>query len=445
MIHYIFSEVIPRIVRSWHLASIGLVLASTAAIILYFIPEPGDTHMPAPVTVSLPDTEQATGDTFEPVPDLLSENLAPPWTHIVTVRPGDSLAAIFARMGLTPAAVRLAKLGKVGRPLRYLHPGDILYLNVNEQGLQHLMLQATATQELHYRRTANSYALERVDLPIQQRPRVFSNVIYANLFQSGEKAGLEAAKILELAHIFSWDIDFALEIREGDQFKVVLNELWVNNRSIGYGPIVAAKFTSRKHARTFQAYRYTNSAGQADYYDPDGKPMRKQFLRTPVDFTRISSHFSRNRFHPIRKVRVPHRGVDYAAPTGTPVYAAGDGKVSFIGRKGGYGKVIILRHASQYTTVYAHLSRFARKLRKGNRIQQGQLIGRVGMTGLATGPHLHYEFRINGVHRNPVTVRLPDSKPLPHQEQPRFRSQIQPIIAYLDSDVEPTSSIALSE
>ena len=235
--------------------------------------------------------------------------------------------------------------------------------------------------------------------------------------------------ILELAHIFGWDIDFALEIRKGDRFKLVWEEHWVQNRHAGDGPILAAEFVNQ--GRTYQALRYIGKDGRADYYSPDGKHLRKQFLRTPVDFARISSHFNPRRLHPVFKQVRPHRGVDYAAPTGTPVYAAGDGTVTHRGWKGGYGRVIFIRHGVRYTTVYAHLSRYAKGLRVGSKVTQGQIIGRVGRSGVATGPHLHYEFRIDGVHQNPVKLRFPSLNPLRYAELADFRQQTWPMLIAL--------------
>jgi murein DD-endopeptidase MepM/ murein hydrolase activator NlpD len=195
------------------------------------------------------------------------------------------------------------------------------------------------------------------------------------------------------------------------------------------GDIIAAEFVNQ--GRSYKALRYKDPKGDVDYYAPDGKRLRKKFLRTPVNFTRISSGFSLHRKHPILNVIRAHKGVDYAAPTGTPIRAAGDGKVVFKGRKGGYGKVIILRHGAIYSTVYGHMSRYARGLSVGKRVRQGQIIGYVGMTGLATGPHLHYEFRVHGVHRNPLTVKLPAAAPLPARYHADFQAHTEEALARL--------------
>ncbi len=235
---------------------------------------------------------------------------------------------------------------------------------------------------------------------------------------------------MELAAIFGWDVDFALDIRAGDSFTVVYEELYLNGEKLRDGDILAAEFNNR--GKRYRAIRYQDPRGRTEYYSPDGKNMRKAFLRTPVAFTRISSRFSLGRKHPILHHIRAHKGVDYAAPRGTPIKATGDGKIVFRGRKGGYGNTIIIQHGGRYSTLYAHMSRFARSLRTGRRVRQGQVIGYVGSTGLATGPHLHYEFRINGAHHNPLTVRLPDASPLPRKYRRNFKASTAPYLAQLD-------------
>jgi murein DD-endopeptidase MepM/ murein hydrolase activator NlpD len=234
---------------------------------------------------------------------------------------------------------------------------------------------------------------------------------------------------MELAQIFGWDIDFALDIRKGDQFRVLYEEKYLDGEKIGEGNILAAEFTN--NGDTFAAVRYTDSNGDTNYYTPDGRSMRKAFLRSPVDFRRISSGFKRERYHPVLGVKRPHRGTDYAAKTGTPIKASGDGKVIWRGTKGGYGKTIIIQHGGNITTLYAHMSKYNSKVTSGSRVKQGQTIGYVGMTGTATGPHLHYEFRLNGVHKNPVTVKLPDAQPIANKELAKFKADTSQLIAEL--------------
>jgi murein DD-endopeptidase MepM/ murein hydrolase activator NlpD len=235
---------------------------------------------------------------------------------------------------------------------------------------------------------------------------------------------------MELAAIFGWDVDFALDIRAGDRFGLIQEELYAEDGSkLADGAILAASFTNQ--GKSFHAVRFTDPSGYASYFTPDGFSMRKAFLRSPVDFRRISSRFRGSRYHPVLGVKRPHKGVDYAAATGTPVKAAGDGKVVHLARKGGYGKTVILQHGGRYRTLYAHLSKYARGLKNGQRVRQGQTIGHVGATGLATGPHLHYEFLVDGVHRNPLTVDLPKADPIDPKLLPDFRTAAAPLLAQL--------------
>jgi murein DD-endopeptidase MepM/ murein hydrolase activator NlpD len=257
-----------------------------------------------------------------------------------------------------------------------------------------------------------------------------TGIIESSLFESARRAGLSDRLILDLAQIFAWDIDFALEIRAGDRFSVLYAERWLDGKRLGDGPILAAEFANQ--GKVYQAVRFEDPSGAVNYYSPDGKSMRKAFLRAPVDFRRISSHFQRERWHPVLGKKRPHRGVDYAAATGTPVSASGDGKVVFIGTKSGYGKTIILQHGRKYSTLYAHLNGYRKGLKKGSRVRQGETIGYVGRTGVATGPHLHYEFRVGGVHRNPLTVISPDADPIPKRHLGAFKQASAPLLERLE-------------
>jgi murein DD-endopeptidase MepM/ murein hydrolase activator NlpD len=230
-------------------------------------------------------------------------------------------------------------------------------------------------------------------------------------------------------------VDFALEIREGDSFSLVYEEVWQDERRLRDGDVLAAEFINQ--GRVYRAVRYRDPNGKVDYYTPEGLSVRKAFLRAPLDFNRVSSNFNPNRLHPILKTKRPHKGVDYAAPKGTPVKAAGDGRVIFRGRNGGYGNCVIIQHGGNITTLYAHLSKFAGSARKGSRVSQGQTIGYVGATGLATAPHLHYEYRLNGVHRNPRTVPLPEAAPVAAEYRDDFLQAARPLLAQLDA-ITPT-------
>ncbi|GAB6140337.1 peptidoglycan DD-metalloendopeptidase family protein [Methylosoma difficile] len=262
------------------------------------------------------------------------------------------------------------------------------------------------------------------DLELFEQITSTHGVVQTTLYRAGQNAGLSEDLLNQLTGVFAWDIDFANNLRPGDQFTAVFG-----TNENGHEEILAAEFVNR--GRILTAIRYKDADGNINYYSPEGKTMRKSFLSTPVAYDHISSHFDSNRMHPILNRIRAHKGVDYAARTGTPVKAAGDGMVSFLGRKGGYGQVLILKHGEHYETVYAHLSRFKQDLLEGDNVRQGQVIGYVGQTGLATGPHLHYEFRVDGMHRNPESVTQDNAKTINRQLLADFKNKAQPLLAQL--------------
>ncbi len=378
-----------------------------------------------------------------PAPETAAEKTPRPtlrWKRH-EVAPGETLASIFKQLGLAPSLLHaIVTSSPAAGGLARLQPGQQLRFGFDrKEVLQKLVLQRNLISSLKVERTKKGFEAREEKRPVEYRQAHAEGTILSSLFVDGQKAGLDDRQIMELARLFGWDIDFALELRKGDRFSVIYQERWLDGKKIGNGPILAAEFINR--GKVYRAIRYTDSHGETAYYDMEGNAKRRAFIRTPVKFSRISSRFTLRRWHPILKRWRSHKGVDYAAPEGTPVKATGNGRVTFIGRKGGYGKVIFLHHGSRYTTVYGHLSRFARGLKTGNKVKQGQIIGYVGHTGLATGPHLHYEFRVNGVHRNPLTVKLPKSIRLPRKELKRFRRTIQPLVAQLD-DLRARSMVA---
>ena len=254
--------------------------------------------------------------------------------------------------------------------------------------------------------------------------------IQSSLLIDGQKAGLSAKLIDQLTNIFAWDIDFATNLHKGDQFTVLYEKTVVDGITTDNEEIVAAEFINQ--GKSYTAVRYKDKNGHVSYYSPEGNGMRKAFLSTPVDFARISSHFDAHRKHPVLNRIRAHKGVDYAARTGTPVKSTGDGEIIFNGRKGGYGQVVIIKHGEHYESLYAHLSKFKKGLTTGSQVKQGEVIGYVGQTGLATGPHLHYEFHIDGTYRNPLTVALPNSLPITNKLLANFKAQTQPLLAQLN-------------
>ena len=267
--------------------------------------------------------------------------------------------------------------------------------------------QLDAFNTLSVTRAGDGFDARVVALDYQTRSAGTTGQIRSSLFEAAAQAGVSDGTIMKLASIFASDIDFVLDLRDGDQFTLVYEEMWRDGQKLAEGDILAAEFINQ--GRSHRAIRYQASDGRVSYYTPEGKSLRKAFVRAPLAFSRVSSDFNPHRRHPILNTIRAHTGVDYAAPAGTPVRAPGDGKVIFRGRKGGYGNAIILQHAGGVTTLYGHLSGFAKTTREGRHVSQGDVIGFVGATGLATAPHLHYEYRINGKYMNPRTVKLPDA------------------------------------
>lgn len=340
-------------------------------------------------------------------------------TVSLVIQPGDTLAKRLAKHKVSAQDLQKMLDDKTARPhLTKIHPGQKIQLTFTEdQNLVSLEQPINETQSLLIKKSDNGFSSEILEKPVNTYIKYAYGVIDDSLFAAGQRAHLNDNVIMEISNIFAWDIDFALDIRPGDRFSVLYEERYVDNKLISPGKIIAAEFVNQ--GRVYQAIRFEDKDGKSDYYAPDGKSMRKAFLRTPVKFTRISSRFSLNRKHPTLHTIRAHKGVDYAAPTGTPIKASGDGKVIFKGEKGGYGNCVIIQHGQSYTTLYAHMSRFAKGLKVGDRVRQGETVGFVGMTGLASGPHLHYEFRINDVHKNPLTVNLPNSAPI----NPSYREE----------------------
>ncbi len=354
----------------------------------------------------------------------------------VTVKSGDNLSLIFPRIGLSARDVYdIAQLGKNIKPLLNLKPGQTLRFGLLENDktqLQKIELVLDPINTLLVSKSDDGYKATTHTREVDTKQVQASGTIVSSLFGAGKDAGLSDKLVMELAYIFGWDIDFALDLRENDHFKMVYTEKYIDGEKFADGDIVAAEFVNQ--GKSFKAIRYTDENGLSRFYTPSGESMRKAFNRTPVHFSRISSKFNPNRKHPkLKGVTRPHQGVDYAAKTGTPIMATGDGKVQFIGKKGGYGNTIILSHGGKYTTLYAHMSRFAKSMKSGKRVNQGDVIGYIGSSGLATGPHLHYEFRVNGVHRNPLTVALPKAESLPKKYKADFDKKAQPLLAQLDS------------
>ncbi len=351
--------------------------------------------------------------------------------HEITVADGDTLSSIFSRLDIYDELDGVMRLGGDTEVLDSIYPGQGLRVRIGDRGMEELIFDPDYATRLSIIKTSEGDLQAKIrDRALETRRIVTSGVISRSLYMDGNDAGLSDLMIMKLAALFGWDIDFALDIRQGDAFTVVHDEHYRQGQTVGSGNIIAAEFINQ--GRVFRAVRYTDSNERTGYYTPEGLSVRRPFLRTPVDVARISSPFDLYRRHPILNTIRAHRGVDYAASTGTPIKATGDAVVEERGYISGYGNTIILRHGSLYTTLYGHMSAFANGTTVGQRVEQGEIIGYIGSTGLATGPHLHYEFRINDVHQNPLTVALPAAEPLPETEKARFQQVTASIQARLD-------------
>jgi murein DD-endopeptidase MepM/ murein hydrolase activator NlpD len=357
----------------------------------------------------------------------------------VVVGRNDTLDAIFHRMSLNKADLAaIRNLPGIRQSLDFLKPGDAIKLTHTDGDIQELSRKVSETQTLDVVRQNDGFEAKMIDNPVEIRVRTATATIDSSLFQAAGAADMSDTVALKLAGIFGWDIDFVLDIREGDRFTVTYQQIYQAGQYRHDGEVLAAEFVN--NGRRYRAVRFVSDSGSAGYYTPDGLAMRKAFLRAPVDFTRVSSAFNPHRLHPILNTIRGHMGTDYAAPTGTPVHAAGDGHVSFAGQRGGYGNALILSHGSNVSTLYGHMSHFARNMHVGTHVQQGDVIGYVGMTGLATGPHLHYEYLMNGVHKNPQTVQLPGAEPLRADALEQFRAMAAPLIAGLSPPAAPVAT-----
>lgn len=379
-----------------------------------------DTNVPAELAKVLTVEGAAGADalTKEPTPPK-----SQPWEEFV-VRSGDNLSLLFKRAGFSDADVyRIVHTAPQGRSLERIYPGQSLkFLRDEKGGLAAVRHTIDSLQSVTYRRMDGGFSSEQNVRETELRQSWATVEIESSLFLAGKKAGMSSNFIMEVATIFGGVIDFVLDPRKGDTMEVLFEERYLDGEKYAEGNVIAASYTNR--GERFDAYRYVDSEGMTSYYNENGVSMRKAFLMAPVDFTRISSNFNPRRKHPIYKTVRPHNGTDYAAPRGTPVFAAGDGRVTKAGYSRANGNFVFIQHGERFVTKYLHLTK--KKVKAGQRVVQSQVIGTVGSTGAATGPHLHYEFLVDGTHRNPRFIHksLPKAKSLPEQEMPRFRIAI---------------------
>jgi murein DD-endopeptidase MepM/ murein hydrolase activator NlpD len=350
----------------------------------------------------------------------------------VMVRRNDTLDSIFRRLELSIQDLATVRsLPGIRQSLDFLKPGDVVKLTSLNGELTSLTRRISDTDTLTVRRDpGGEFAANIVKNSLEVRVAPLHGRITSSLFKTVDDLGASDQVALQLAEVFRYDIDFAQELQPGDTFTMVLEKVWRDGRFLRDGEILAAEFVNNGHV--YRAVRYTLPDGRHEYYTPEGKSIRKAFLLAPVQFSRISSGFGL-RWHPVLNRMRAHRGIDYAAPVGTPVRAAGEGRVAFRGTQGGYGNVVMVSHPGGVETVYGHLSHFAPSLFVGKRVQQGELVGYVGMTGLATGPHLHYEYRVGGVHRNPASIKTLPAEPISPALRADFDAKTQVLLASLDA------------
>ncbi|TKS53121.1 hypothetical protein E4582_13115 [Luteimonas yindakuii] len=409
--------------RHWGQASI---FASLGALVIAMVPgfsnalQAGDGAQPALTTMAL---------TLPPLQAPARAAVQRSW-QTVAVQPGETLGAIFEAQGIPATTLhRILETDAVRGALTRLRPGTELGFDIDDNGrLRGFRFDRGTTERVQLSLAGDEVKASVIERPVERHATVVTGEITNSLYGSARQAGLSPKVIHTMTDsIFQYDIDFSREIQPGDRYSVVIEELWREGEKIGSGDVIAATFTTG--GKTYSGFRYERN-GKAEYFTADGRPLKKSFLRTPVEFSRLSSNFGARR-HPVLGTMRMHKGVDYAARTGTPIMAAGDARVQFKGWQRGYGNVVILDHGRGYTTLYAHMSKFA-NLRQGERVSQGRVIGYIGATGLATGPHLHYEFRVNGAHRNPLTQTMPPPEPLKGAELAAFRAHVGPALARIE-------------
>ena len=380
--------------------------------------------LPAPEAVS--DAAQpvtATEPTASTVP-------AQEWRS-VEIKPGETMGSVFASLDLPATSLhRLLQRPGLRDALTRVRAGARFDFDIAPDGnLRGMRFERDEASFVTVQLETGTINEEIIQRDIQPRIQMATGVIEESLFGAAAEAGIGHGTVLELAKVFGYDIDFTRDLRVGDRFDLVYEEIYRDGERLRGGDIIAASFTNQ--GKSYHAFRYIFADGRSEYFDLEGRPMKKSFLRVPVEFTRISSRFTTARKHPVLGTMRAHRGVDYAARTGTPIMAAGDGRIRFSGWMNGYGRTIIIDHGRGYSTLYGHMSRLG-SYKTGTRVRQGSTIGYVGSSGLATGPHLHYEFRINGSHRDPLQVTLPKPEPLPKSELARFQEQTRPLLAKLE-------------
>ncbi len=422
---------IPRslVLGSFAVAAAAVVLPLSASILVN--PEVRTVKL----SLALPPiSETLSREAATSVPNLASDlyvaGVNDDQWRVETVRRNETVGDMFGRLNLGQGDVhRIVNFSEQTQELARVFPGEQIAFRMGEGILTGLQFDGDEAHRVLLTLDGDKITQRLIERQMERRVSYASATIEHSLFGSAMNADMSDALIVRLAGIFNYDIDFAQDLQPGDSFALVYEQIYRDGEKLRDGEIIAATFTNQ--GKRYEVYRFVDDAGRPDYLSADGRSRKKAFIRTPVEFTRITSKFSPNRKHPILGRMMRHMGVDYAAPTGTPIMATGNAVVKFIGVQNGYGNVVILQHKGGIETLYGHQSRFAKGLSRGDRVTQNEVIGYVGMTGLATGPHLHYEFRISGAHKDPLSVDLPVSDPLSGSEMARFKSSTAPLLAQL--------------
>lgn len=350
--------------------------------------------------------------------------------RVVKTHEGDTLGKIFARIGLSAQVLQqVLQDNPHAKMLTTIKPNQQIQFMIKDKQLKKLIMPFTTTQFIVVYQEGSVYKTKINSRKMNSHNHYLTATVRGSLFGTAKRMNIPYKLVNQMTEIFNWNIDFSRDVRDGDQFTIIYKAYYIEDKLVGTGDILAVTYTNRN--RVFEAVRHTNSMGSSDFYTPEGTSLKKAFSRYPIQFSHISSTFSTARFHPILRYKRAHKGIDLAARMGTPIHSTGDGVIASIGRDYGYGNVIKINHQQNFTTVYGHMLRFAKGLSRGSRVKRGQIIGYVGQTGLATGPHCHYEFHINHVPRNPATVDLPRSAPIPARELASFRANAHSLLAHL--------------
>lgn len=405
------------------LVSIGVVFALLLCYLLFKTYSHNKSHY-TNKALSLPDLAP-----YEDELEKAANDKNNAW-QTVTTHPGDTLGSIFTKLGLTQQTLLTIVNGNAhAKALSGIKPNQQIQFLIRDNTLEKLIIPLDATQVLLVYREGSRYLSKINSREMTSHNEFLTATVRGSLYGTAKRQNLPYKLVQQMTEIFNWEIDFSKDVRPGDQFSIVYKAFYIDDKLITTGEILAVSYTNK--GVLHQAVRHVNAAGDSDYYSPKGVSLKKAFSRYPIKFSHISSTFSLSRQHPILHYSRPHKGVDLAAPIGTPIHATGDGRIEIIGRQNDYGNMIKISHNKTFSSVYGHLLKFQKGLSRGSNVKRGQIIGYVGQSGLATGPHCHYEFHVNHNPRNPSTIELPRSSPVPARESASFRANANILLARL--------------